>query len=44
MKSKLIETEIQKTLDCIEKIKKVKPSSSNFEEIKQKLDLPNSRK
>ncbi len=42
MKSKSIEIEVQQTVDCIEKIKQVKPSRSLFEKIKQKLDLSSS--
>ncbi|MFK7979660.1 MAG: hypothetical protein AB8G86_06740 [Saprospiraceae bacterium] len=39
MKNKSVETEIQQTFDCVEKIKTVKPSSSYFDKIKEKLDL-----
>lgn len=41
MKNKSIEKEIQKTLDCAAKIKKVKPSDSLFDRIKKKLDSDN---
>ena len=37
MKNKAIKIEIEKTLNCIDKIEKVKPSSDLFEKIKKKL-------
>lgn len=44
MKNKSIEIEIQQTIDCIEKIKTVKLSTSYFDRIKAKLDLQNLNK
>lgn len=39
MKNKSIKNEIKKTLDCAEKIKKVKSNVYLFDKIKQKLEV-----